>query len=161
MSHPESSLPDAWVRKIWDTMRSTYGAAFDRQWECPVGTTPEAHVQNLMAVWGRGLAQLQQNPQAIAYGLDNLPEDFPPNLLQFRAICNRRPDPKLPALEAPRAAPEKVREMVSKLIKTPGETDLLDWARALHAADQKDGTFNGRPITLAQRQTYKQALRLN
>ena len=42
MSSPESSLPEAWVQRIFATMRATYGAALDRQWECPAGADPVA-----------------------------------------------------------------------------------------------------------------------
>ena len=90
MSTLESSLPDAWVERIWATMRGFYGASFDRQWECPAGLDPLRHVGDLKAIWGRELRGFQQNPKAIAYGLDNLPE-FPPNLPQFLAICKRAP----------------------------------------------------------------------
>jgi hypothetical protein len=139
-------------------MRATYGAEFDRQWECPVGVTPQAHVQNLMDTWGRALAQLQQNPSAIAYGLDNLPPDRPPNLLQFKSICNRRPDRPLPALDAPRADPARVQQVIAGIRTPRQERDPLETLRELAASDARDGTFRGRKVTLAQRQTYRQAL---
>lgn len=163
MSSLESSLPDAWVRRIWDTMRATYGAAFDRQWECPAGTTPEAHVQSLMCVWGRGLAHLQQNPQAISYGLDNLPEDFPPNLQQFKAICNRRPDVRVPMLDAPKPDPHRVATEIGKLRGNLSPVDRLAPLRELHDRDTNHGGIlaNGKRITLAQRQTYRKALGLD
>jgi hypothetical protein len=144
-------------------MRATYGAAFDRQWECPVGVTPEAHVQSLMEVWGRGLAQFQQNPNAIAFGLDNLPEDFPPNLPQFRALCNRRPDMPHIALNRPKADPERVAREITKIRANFRPGDCLDPLRALHDRDVNHGGImaNGKPITLAQRQTYRQALKLD
>lgn len=157
MSTPESSLPEAWVRRIWDTMRATYGAAFDRQWECPAGVAPEAHVQNLMATWGRGLAQLQQNPKAIAYGLDNLPE-HPPNLPQFRALCNRRPDKPQQALPAPKADPARVQQALAGIGRGQSARDPLQTLRELAESDARDGTYKGRKVTLAQRQTYRQAL---
>jgi len=138
-------------------MRATYGAAFDRQWECPAGVAPEAHVQNLMATWGRGLAQLQQNPQAIAYGLDNLPE-HPPNLPQFRALCNRRPDRPAPALDAPKADPVRVQQAIAGIDRRLPSRDPLQTLRELAESDARDGTYKGRKVTIAQRQTYRQAL---
>lgn len=91
MSTPVSSLPENWVERIWTTMRAAYGAAFDRQWECPAGVDPVQHVTDLKAVWGRELRGFQQNPRAIAHALDHLPTDFPPNLLQFANLCRRAP----------------------------------------------------------------------
>ena len=172
MSSPESSLPEAWVRRIWDTMRATYGAAFDRQWECPAGVTPQAHVQTLMETWGRGLAQLQQNPSAIAYGLDNLPADHPPNLLQFRALCNRRPGPsrsdreeaeKQKALPSPKPDPKRVQQVLAGITRPSEHKDPLAWAKRLQRLDTENrGRMeDGRPITLAQRQTYRVALGLD
>lgn len=113
MSHPESSLPEPWVERIWQAMRATYGATFDRQWECPAGADPVEHVRSLKAFWGRELSRYQQNPQAIRYGLENLP-NFPPNLIEFRAICNRRPDAVPPMLPAPPADPERVRAVLAE-----------------------------------------------
>lgn len=114
MSHPDSSLPDSWVERIWLAMRATYGATFDRQWECPAGSDPVEHVRGLKAFWGRELSRLQQNPAAIRYGLENLPT-FPPNLIEFRALCNRRPEQNLPALPAPPADPKRVADALAKI----------------------------------------------
>lgn len=74
MSRHESSLPETWVERIWATMRATYGAAFDRQWQCPEGEDPVRHVASLKAHWGRELSRYQQNPDAIRYALENLPK---------------------------------------------------------------------------------------
>ena len=115
MSHPDSSLPEAWVERIWQAMRATYGATFDRQWECPAGADPVEHVRAMKAFWGRELSRYQQNPQAIRYGLENLPT-FPPNLIEFRAICNRRPDAVQPMLPAPPADPERVKALMADVV---------------------------------------------
>lgn len=116
MSTPVSSLPENWVERIWTTMRATYGAAFDRQWECPADVEPEKHVAGLKAVWGRELRGFQQNPRAIAHALDHLPADFPPNLLQFAALCRRAPQfhvqERLPAPKADQAVIAQVLEAV-------------------------------------------------
>ena len=40
MSLPQPSLTDGWVERVWAHMRATYGASFDRQWECPHGADP-------------------------------------------------------------------------------------------------------------------------
>lgn len=111
-----SSLPDAWVTRIWAVMRGVYGATFDRQWECPADKTPADHVAELKAIWGRELRGYQQNPKAIAHALDHLPPDFPPNLLQFAALCRTASmfTPKLLEEEKPwqKPAPEVVQKVV-------------------------------------------------
>lgn len=116
MSHPDSSLPDSWVERIWLAMRATYGATFDRQWECPAGADPVEHVRGMKAFWGRELAGFQQSPSAIKYALEHLPE-FPPNLVQFRALCNRRAEVNLPALPMPPADPAVVRAVMAGIAK--------------------------------------------
>lgn len=88
------------MEKIFAAMRATYGAAFDRQWECPAGVDPVKHAQGMKAFWARELGPLQREPEALRYALDNLP-DQPPNLVQFKAICNRSPAPAFKALPAP------------------------------------------------------------
>lgn len=130
MSNPESSLPDAWVERIFATMRATYGASFDRQWECPVGVDPVKFGSDLKAHWGRELRGFQQNPAAIGHALDHLPE-HPPNLVQFRTLCTRRPDAAVPALPAPKPDPARVAEIVSGIARPAGARHPKQWARDL------------------------------
>ncbi len=101
------ALPASWVEKIWCVMRATYGAEFDRQWEVPAGVDPVAHVDQLKAFWAHELGRYLARPDALAYGLDNLPPRAP-NLAEFKALCNRRPDAPWQALAGPvgRPAPE-------------------------------------------------------
>jgi hypothetical protein len=139
MSTPVSSLPEPWVERIWSTMRATYGATFDRQWQCPENVEPAQHVAELKAVWGRGLAGLQQNPQAISFALENLPE-FPPNLQQFKTLCARRPDSAQLAIGRDRPAPnpERLAELRAKLDAIGGSAGVREMAQSvfarLHAA---------------------------
>ena len=116
-----------------------------------------------METWGRGLAQLQQNPSAIAYGLDNLPADHPPNLLQFKALCNRRPEPRPVALPSPKPDPKRVQQVLAGITRPSEHKDPLAWAKRLQRLDTENhGRMeDGRPITLAQRQTYRVALGLD
>lgn len=101
MSHPVASaesatadldpfLPGTWVHRIWAAMRAAYGAEFDRRWQCPEGGDPEAHVASLREHWQRELRNFRTFPEAITYGLENLPAR-PPSLPEFRAICLRAP----------------------------------------------------------------------
>lgn len=164
--HPSaSSLPESWVHTLWSELRANYGARWDRTFPvppCPPGVDPAQHahdhVQSIQAVWAKRLGHLQANPKAIRFALDNLPED-PPTLPEFIALCNRRPDPKPAALPAP--APDKAKAaeaiaMVREAFARNG--DHLDTLRELAESDARDGTYRGRKVTLAQRQTYRQAL---
>ena len=150
MSMHESSLPEAWVERIWATMRAFYGAAFDRQWECPPGVDPARHVADLKAVWGRELRHLQQNPAAIAHGLERLPE-HPPNLPQFRALCCP-PPAAFRALPVPQADPAVVARVMSGF-KRPVQRDLKAWARDFRAAEER-----GEHLSLAQKAAWRNAL---
>lgn len=152
MSHPASSLPERWVQRIFATMRATYGAAFDRQWECPAGTDPADHIAAMLEHWGRELRGYQQNAQAIAYALENLPE-HPPNLIEFRALCRRRPDGDQKLLEAPRVPPAKMLEAVSSIARPEKKDDYKQWAR-----DMREREKSGAHLTLAQRAMWKTAL---
>lgn len=152
MSHPDSSLPDRWLERIWSVMRANYGAAFDRQWECPAGADPAAHVAEMKLHWGRELRGFQQSPHAIAYALEHLPE-FPPSLPQFKALCIRRPDPEVKQLPAPAADPAVVAKVVSG-VKRLGPRADRDWARALRAREQR-----GDRLTKAQRDMWREALK--
>ncbi len=113
MSHPVASadrasadldpfLPGTWVHRIWAAMRAAYGAEFDRRWQCPEGEDPEAHVASLREHWQRELRNFRTFPEAISYGLENLPPR-PPSLPEFRALCLRAParPPKQPDLLPP------------------------------------------------------------
>jgi len=151
MSNPESSLPESWVERIWATMRATYGAAFDRQWECPAGIDPVEHVKTLKAHWGRELARFQQNPSAIRYGLEHLPP-HPPNLVEFRAACTRRPTYVQAQLAAPKPDPARVAKIVGGIAR-PAPRDPKAWAHALQAREER-----GEKLTLAQRDMWREAL---
>ena len=151
MSNHESSLPDAWVERIWATMRATYGAAFDRQWECPAGIDPVKHVETLKAHWGRELARYQQNPEAIRYALQHLPP-HPPNLIEFRAACSRRPSYVQAQLAAPKADPARVAEIVGGIARPPPR-DPKAWAHELQKREQA-----GHNLTITQRQMWREAL---
>lgn len=161
MNNHESSLPEQWVEKIFATMRATYGAAFDRQWECPPGVDPVVHGQQLKGHWGRELRGYQQNPDAIRFALDHLPA-HPPNLVEFRELCNRRPTyVHAPRLEAPKskADPERLAKIVGALNRT-NFRDPKASARELRDRELNHGGVlaSGKRMTMAQRDFWRQAL---
>lgn len=158
----DSSLPERWVQKIFTALRATYGASFDRQWEAPqcppsidLAEHLTKHASEMMAVWGRGLRGFQQNPNAIAHALDNLPE-FPPNLIQFAALCRSRPEPPLVAIDPdepkPKADPQRVAEVMGA-IKRPAAPDPKAWANRMRDAER-----TGARLTMAQRDMWRAAI---
>ena len=159
MSNLASSLPDAWVQKIWAGMRATYGAAFDRMWATPQGADPVQHAKSLMAHWARELGCYTSNPQAITHALEHLPPS-PPNLIEFKALCNRRPDRPALSLQAPKADPARVHQALSGIDRRQVLRDPLQTLRELAESDACNGTYKGRKVTLAQREAYRKALRM-
>jgi hypothetical protein len=151
MSHQESSLPDAWVERIWSVMRATYGASFDRQWQCPEGVDPSDHVKSLKWFWAQSLSGYQQSPQAIHFALDNLPA-HPPNLVEFKSICMRRPEPELAKLPEPKADP-KIAEAVLKSIEKPNGRHPKEWAENLQSREQ-----SGERLSQFSRGAWREAL---
>ena len=101
------SLPADLVDSIFARLSVRYGAAFIGQW-------PDADPAALKADWGRALAGFAQQPEAIAYALDNLP-DTPINVGQFRAIARRTPPKVLMRLPEPPADPARLRAELAKL----------------------------------------------
>lgn len=155
MSMHESSLPDAWVKRIWSEMRATYGAAFDRQWQCPAGVDPVDHVREVMGTWARGLSRFQQAPDAIRYALDNLPAN-PPNLIEFRLMCNRRPDQPVPALPAPKPDPARVAAELARMRVVVTDEQYAGpkgWAYRLRVREQA-----GLRLGICQRWFWRAAL---
>lgn len=145
-----SSLPDAWVRKIFAAMRATYGASFDRQWQCPAGADPVEHAAEMIGHWGRELRGYQQSPSAIAYALDHLPPN-PPNLIEFKAMCRQSPS-KQPQLPAPDFNSEAAIKALSGL-QRPDPLSPKAWAWVLKEREQR-----GSKLSIAQRGMWRAAL---
>ena len=107
------SLPIEWVEKIFAKLSVTYGRAFISQYE---GIDPQAIKED----WAHELSAYHAKPEAIKFALENLPVDKPPNVLQFRNMCRRCPEPVYKALPTPEPTPEeraKVRAMMDELRK--------------------------------------------
>lgn len=150
------TMPRAWVERIWAHMRANYGAEFDRLWQCPEGVRPEQHVEALLVHWMGNLAPFAQHPGAIVYALDNLPHRCP-NLPEFVALCRRRPDEAVKALEAPPADPARVRDVLGKLAgaRAMQPRSARAWAHELRAREQA-----GRPVCRYAREAWRAALGL-
>lgn len=107
------SLPMPWVDKIFTKLGLVYGRALLSQYE-------GFDIDDVKADWAHELAGYEHHPESIAFALQNLPIDRPPNVLQFRAMCRKSPPPVFKALPTPEPTPEqreKVRQMIDGLRK--------------------------------------------
>lgn len=96
------------VDLIFGKCQLTYGRDFSSRWE-------GMNLAEVKADWVRELGPILDNPKAIKYGLEHIPADKPPTVLQFRAACLRYDPPKQPALKAPMADREWVSGLVKKM----------------------------------------------
>lgn len=87
-------LPASWVDRIFEKLTLVYGRSFIGQWD-------GVPITDVKADWAHELGGFHDKPDAIAHALKNLPADRPPNVLQFRAMCQKSPGPVFKALPAP------------------------------------------------------------
>ncbi|MEY2632934.1 MAG: hypothetical protein RIR00_1588 [Pseudomonadota bacterium] len=127
-------MPIAWVERIFETFRLTYGASWERQWSTTSGADSAAWAEQLAQHWSRGLAGFQANPKALKRVMESLPAK-PPNLPEFRALLQAQPrqdeTPLLTVSNTP--MPSRVAEELRKLREPNGDTDPKAWARRLLA----------------------------
>lgn len=132
----------------------TYGVRFH---DLYAGMAPEMVRRN----WAKELDGVSS--EGIKYALRNLPEKFPPNVLEFRRLCmSRRDEAQRLALPAPRPR-AMTPEDKAKLAKAMGpirdawaarERDPRAWARRL-----KQRELMCEKLTPAQREMWRAALR--
>lgn len=77
------TLPLSWIEKIFTRLRVVYGPAL----LAGVLGTQDKEIMEVMQGWAEELRNFKDHPGAIKYALNNLPADYPPNLLAFKAIC--------------------------------------------------------------------------
>jgi hypothetical protein len=142
-------LPDSWVDKLFRKLSATYGQAFLRQYD-------GVPMEDVKANWGQELACFQQNPNAIGRGLELLPADRAPTVLQFRELCKSTAQSEHLALPAPTAAPvsPEVVAATKAAFKRSTAVGNKDWAYAL-----KEREARGPGLTKFQRGAWRDALR--
>ena len=72
------------VDLIFGKCALVYGRDFSGKWE-------GMNLAEVKADWIRELGGFLSRPTAVRYALEHLPPDRPPNVLQFRALCNAGP----------------------------------------------------------------------
>jgi hypothetical protein len=91
----------------------------------------------------------------IRYAMENLPDEYPPNAQQFRALCIRRPQADVLQLPSPKPNPERVARELEKLggIKNGIEpSNPKAWAYRL-----KEREADGDRLTMAQTEMLRRA----
>lgn len=139
-----------WVEGIFSKLVLVYGSRFQQQW----AQLPAAMVKADWAHELDGITSVQLN-----HALHNLPADFPPNVLQFKALCREhRPEPMRASIPMDRRAPmqPRVKEKLAALLASikSRSDDPLAGARSLRAKEQ-----NGILLTRVQREFWRQALK--
>ena len=139
-----NDLPTAWVDAIFARLSLAYGARFREQWE---GLQPE-HVK---AAWKAELRGVTAD--GIAYALAHLNPDFPPNAMQFVALCRNQP-PSVATLPRPKADPEVQARAIAALnaLGKP-KTDPKAWALKLKQREE-----SGEHLSSFQRWAWREAL---
>lgn len=97
------------VELVFSKCSLVYGRDFLGRWE-------GLKLGEVKADWIRELGPLLDSPQAIKHGLEHLPADRPPNVLQFRQLCLSMPRAQLPALP-PLVTTTADRARVRKLLE--------------------------------------------
>ena len=134
------SLPLPWVDRIFEKLTLVYGHAFLVRWR-------DVDMDAVKHDWAAELDGFQQNPQAIAFALQNLESEKPPTVLMFRAIALRSPQPDALRLPEPKADPARVAAELGKLghlrMVAPFRDDKA-WAKKIidrHAQGAKIGIY--------------------
>lgn len=148
------SLPTNVIDRIFARLAATYGASWDRS----LGQAPLSDVKT---AWTHELQGFGRNLQCVAWALENLPEKCP-NLIEFRNLCRKAPEPELPKLPEPAANPERLKAELAKLApildraKEVNSDDRLSWARAIVSRRQQ-----GYPVAHGTYRIAAEALRMN
>jgi hypothetical protein len=138
------TLPIKAVDRLFERLGATYGEQWNRQWV-------NIPINDVKSAWGHELSGFAGQLEAIAWGLENLPERCP-NVIEFRNLCRRAPAPELPRLPEPKADPERMRRELSKLgqikqqVLSVKTLDSKEWARRLIA--RHEGGENLKPVVL-------------
>lgn len=148
------ALPIEWIKRVFMRFNATYGPALMR------GTWGDDDLSEVWQVWAEELGRFKDHSGAIKYALDNLPHDYPPNLLAFKDLCREglRNEPK------PLALPEKIteeqmqrnRERSAELVKSVLKpTNHRKWIYAM-----REREFSGEHFTFEVDRIYKEAIEI-
>lgn len=134
------------VDEIFGRLLVRYGAAWIRMWE-------GIDIGPVKADWAQQLDGASVD--SIRYGLDNLPEKYPPTVAEFRAICRGVPLQHVRMLPPPPINRTKAKEAAEKMrgLFKPKE-DPLGWAKELRRREKA-----GESLTFFERDCWREALK--
>ena len=101
------------VDLIFTKCSLVYGREFLSRWE-------GLNMDEVKEDWQRELGGLLNSPAAVLHGLERLPAEKPPTVLQFRALCigapgdRHAPVPALPAPPADPASKERIKSLLEQ-----------------------------------------------
>jgi hypothetical protein len=131
-----------YVDRLFARLLVRYGDAWTRKWDgIPIEAVKADWLEQLEGIFAR-------NPKAVAYALEHLPADFPPNSDQFLKLCLQKPAEHV-ALPAPVSKPDPA--FASEVVKrieaakqadpehglSPGEICARRLERKLNEGGQK------------------------
>jgi hypothetical protein len=104
------ALPDSWLDHLFGRLAVRYGDAWLRKWD-------GVQMSAVRADWAQVLDGV--NGDAIAYGLQYLPAEYPPTAAAFKALCSGHRGQNtlllpLPEVEVNHAAVAKLRAKVDE-----------------------------------------------
>lgn len=105
--------------------------------------------------WAKELDGVSRD--GVLYAIANLPDRFPPNVLEFRKLCqSRRTEAARLALPPPKPAgmSDAMRERVARIGKTSAALDPRAWAKRLRARE-----LACERLSPTQREMWRDALR--
>lgn len=115
MTSPKA-LPSSWVERIFARMTGVYGREFTGQFATGMVNGMDPGIENAKEVWAEELGCLVDRPEAIGWGLSNLPEKVP-NAIRFRELCRGAPKPAEPLQLSHQLSPERKAENREQLRK--------------------------------------------
>lgn len=148
------SLPTKAIDRLFERLSATYGADWTRQWA-------GVPITDVKTAWAHELSAYGNRLDALAWALDNLPENCP-NAIQFRNICRSAPAPVVAQLPEPKADPERLKRELMKLgdlrVQTvsSGPVDHRAWAKRLIAKHE-----GGERVSSCSLQMARNALRMD
>lgn len=144
------SLPASWIDRVFDKMTLAYGKPFVNRWE-------GMNLNSVKSDWAHELAGFERHPEAIAWALQNLPDSFPPTVMEFRALARKAPEAEVPRIEHSPAGKERIERELAKLkpVLDAPRKDFRDWARRIMARHESGDT----KLTRAQIDMARDALK--
>lgn len=142
------STRESLVELVFSKCALVYGRDFLSRWE-------GQNLAEVRADWSRELGRVLDNPQAILYGLEHLPYERPPTVLQFRSICVGRPDDSPKQLRGPASSSKVVNEAVARFLASAKKNEgPRAWANRLRVREQQ-----AERLSPAQRTMWREALK--